>query len=212
MGPQLSETSSSTLGKALWEEHQKTVSLFWASLSQFFNSLDNCGFKIYQDGLISAGKDGLNIVNEGVRQGSTNYEIISSLIHRGAILIQTEDITLVQKEINYLKKLISAKSTRERETAASRYKLAQRKLLEDRDNFIASAIENSLKGGDTGILFIGAYHQVLAKLAPDIRIVQVKEESKVKEYHGMLINMTPHARTRFQQLSEYLISPVKDLK
>ena len=160
--------------------------------------------------LVAAGEDDLKIVNEGVRQGSVNYAIISGLLRKGAILIKTEDIALVQREYSYLKKLTSAKSTREREAAALRYKLAQRKLLEDRDNFIAKTIDSPLKEGDTGVLFVGAYHEVLSKLPVDIRIVQVKEVAKVREYHKVLTNISVKTRVQYQQLAEYLVSPVLD--
>ncbi|MDO8715928.1 MAG: hypothetical protein Q7J73_03870 [Dehalococcoidales bacterium] len=208
IGTLLSETSAAALGEELWDEHQKTVSRFWDSVSRFFDSLQLCNFKIYQDGLVAAGEDGLKIINEGVRQGSVNYEIISGLLQREAILIKTEDIALVQREYNYIKNLTVAKSTRERETATSRYKLAQRKLLEDRDNFIARTIESTLKEGDTGVLFIGAYHEILSKLPVDIRIVQVKEVNKVREYHRVLTNISVKTRVQYQQLAEYLVSPV----
>ncbi len=210
LAPVLSEIGADVLGKELWDEHQKTICRFWDSVSRFFNSLQICNSKVYQDGLVAAGEDGLRIVNEGVRQGSVNYEIISGLLRRGAILIKTEDIALVQREYSYIKKLTSAKSTRERETAALRYKLAQRKLLEDRDNFIARTIESTLKEGDMGVLFIGAYHEVLSKLPVDIRIVQAKEVTKVREYHRVLTNISVKTRVQYQQLAEYLVSPVLD--
>lgn len=210
IAPILSEISAVALGKELWDKHRETISKFWDSVSRFFNSLQICNSKVYQDGLVAAGEDGLRIVNEGVKQGSVNYEIISGLLRRGAILIKTEDIALVQREYSYIKKLTSAKSPRERETTALRYKLAQRKLLEDRDNFIARTIESTLKEGDTGVLFIGAYHEILSKLPADIRIVQVKEVTKVREYHRVLTNISVKTRVQYQQLAEYLVSPVLD--
>ncbi|MDO8442982.1 MAG: hypothetical protein Q7S81_01865 [bacterium] len=208
LAPALSESSADILGKELWNEHQKTVFRFWDSVSRFFSSLQVCNIKIYQDGLVAAGEDGLKIVNEGIRQGSVNYEIISDLLRRGAILMKTEDIILVQREYSYIKKLTSAKSTRERETTALRYKLAQRKLLEDRDNFIARTIGSTLKEDDTAILFIGAYHDVLSKLPIDVRTVQVKELTKVREYHKLLTKINLKTRVQYQQLAEYLASPV----
>ncbi len=208
IGPVLSEASSIALGEELWGKHQEIVAGFWESIARFFKSEDVIATKIYQDGMVGDGLDGLKIVNEGVRFGSVNYEIISGLLGRGAILIKTEDIALVQREYNYIKKITSAKSPRERDTFASRYKLAQHKLLEDRDNFIARTIESTLKEGDRGVLFIGAYHDVLSKLPVDIRIVQVKEVTKVREYHRILSNMSSKTRAQFQQLAEYLAAPV----
>jgi hypothetical protein len=213
VAPILSEISAVALGKEVWDEHQKTVSKFWDSIARFFNSLEISNFKtyrIYQDGLVAAGEDGLKIVNEGVRQGSVNYEIISGLLRRGAILIKTEDISLVKREYVYIKKLTGAKSLRESKTAALRYKLAQRKLLEERDNFIAKTIDGTLQEGDTGILFIGAYHEVLSKLPTDIRVVQVKEVTRVREYHRVLASISIETQAQYRQLAEYLVSPISN--
>lgn len=60
----------------------------------------------------------------------TNYQIISSLLQRGAVLVKTADVSLVKKEHSYIIKLTGAKSLLEKETAAMRYKLAQRQLLQ----------------------------------------------------------------------------------
>jgi len=81
---------------------------------------------------------------------------------------------------------------KEREVAALRYKLARGKLLKQRDEFIAGRINETLAEGETGILFIGAYHDVVHRLAPDIRVGQVKEVTRVKEYHKSLINTKRH--------------------
>ena len=210
--PILSERSSDVLGKELWAEHQKTISNFWYSLSVFFSSLQIDDLKIYQDGMVAEGEEGLRIVNEGVRLGSVNYQIVSSLIRRGAVLIRTEDATLVQKEYSYIKKLTAAKSTLEKETTALRYRLIQRKLLENRDNFITKMIEGTLKEGDTGVLFIGAYHEVLSKLPTDIHVVQVKEVTKVREYHKLLTNISIKTQREFQQLTEYLVAPILNIQ
>jgi hypothetical protein len=208
MGYTLSQTSSSVLGKEVWEEHLKTVSLFWDSILQFANSLKIGNCKIYQDGLVADGEDGLKIINQGVKQGSVNYKIISDLIGRGAILTKTEEISLVRREYDYLKKITSAKTPREREAAGLRYRLAQRKLLDERDNFIARTVGNTLKEGDTGILFIGAYHDILSGLPGDIRVIQVKDLSKVREYHAVLTGVKTGSKIQLKQLAEYLASPV----
>ncbi len=63
IGTILSETSAAALAPELWDEHQKTISRFWDSVSRFFNSLQVCNFKVYQDGLVAAGEVGLKIVN-----------------------------------------------------------------------------------------------------------------------------------------------------
>jgi hypothetical protein len=208
LGIVLSDTSAAVLGRELWDRHSRTISLFWESIARFFLSDGIIAAKIYQDGLVAAGADGLKIVNEGVKKGSINFAIISALLQKGAALIQTEDIALVQKEYSYLKKITSAGSNREKETALSRYKLAQTALLADRDKYIAGKVESTLKDGETGVLFIGAYHEVLSRLPADINIVQVKDLNKVRQYHHLLSNFSIKTRDPYQQLADYLAAPV----
>ena len=140
--------------------------------------------------------------------GSVNYKIIAELLQRGAVLVKTEDINLVQKEYAYIKNITSAKSAREIKSAATKYKLIQNQLLLNRDKFIAGTITNTLKNDETGILFIGAYHDIISKLPSDILITQVKQVSMVSEYHRTLSNLNSQNRERFQYLAEYLASPV----
>jgi len=203
----LDERATAELGQELWHKHKEVVSGFWESIAQFFALLDVGGFKVYQDGLVADGDDGLRIVNQGVKEGSRNYEIVSYLLRRGATLVRTEDISLVKKEYDFITKMAQAKSLRQRGVASLRYRLAQGRLLEQRDGSIAARINITLKEGETGILFIGAYHHVLPKLAADIEVTQVKEVTKVREYHQLLAGPRRQGN-HAKQLAEYLISPV----
>jgi len=195
------------LGKDFWLRHKETVTRFWDSIAEFFDSLEAEGVKIYQDGLIADGKIGMRIVEEGVKEGSKNYEIISDLLKRGASLVRTEDLPLVKKEYDSLNRIVRSRSSGSRIIASLRYKLLQDKLLKERDDFIAKRINGTLSDGETGILFIGAYHNVLPKLPGDIDINEVKKLEKIREYQNLLSNPR-RDKKHFEQLAEYLISPV----
>jgi len=203
----LDDDATAKLTPGLWQRHKEIVSAFWDSIGRFLDALDVNGFKVYQDGLLADGEEGLRIVRESVSQGSKNYAIIGRLLERGAVLVKTESLSLVKQEYNYITKMTRSKSLKEREVAALRYKLAQGKLLKQRDEFIAGRINETLAEGETGILFIGAYHDVVHRLAPDIRVGQVKEVARVKEYHKSLTNTKRHDQ-QLQELGEYLVSPV----
>jgi hypothetical protein len=207
MASSLNERAVAELGQEKWQKHKQIVSCFWDSITQFFASLDVNGFKIYQDGLVADGDEGLRIVRRGIEEESRNYEIVSRLLHGGAILVRTENVSLVKKEYSLITKMAHAESLRQREVAALRYKLARGELLRQRDNFIAKRIRETLGEGETGILFIGAYHNVLPVLAADIKVAQVKEVAKVQEYHRALISKGSHDQY-LRRLSEYLVSPV----
>jgi hypothetical protein len=206
----LDDTANAKLTPELWQRHKDIVSVFWDSIGRFLDSLNVNGFKVYQDGMIADGEEGLRIVRESVNQGSKNYEIVGRLLERGAVLVKTEALSLVKQEYSYITKMTRSKSLKEREVAALRYKLARGKLLKQRDEFIAGRISETLAEGETGILFIGAYHDVIHRLAPEIKVAQVKEVVRVKDYHKSLIN-TRRYDQYLQSLGEYLTSPISSV-
>jgi len=187
----LDETAKAEFGQEVWQKHKGTVSSFWDSTGQFFDALDVKYFKIYQDGMVADGADGLRIIREGISQGSKNFEIIGKLLERGVVLVKTEDLVLVKQEYAYIAKIAHSKSPKEKEVWSLRYKVAQGRLLRQRDDFIAKRIEVTLGEGETGILFIGAYHDVLSRLPEDIQVVQVKDIAKVREYQKDLASAKP---------------------
>jgi len=207
LAPTLDKKASAKLRPELWQKHKKIVADFWDSISRFIDSLNVNGFRVYQDGLVTDGMEGLRIIREGISQGSRNYDIVGKLLERGAVLMKTEDLSLVKQEYSHITKMTGSKSLKERGAAALRYKLAKGKLLKQRDDFIAKRIEESLGEGETGILFIGAYHNIIPNLPADIKVVRVKEVDKVREYHTALINKRRWDRY-LHELSEYLVSPV----
>jgi hypothetical protein len=203
----LDKGTADTLGPELLQKHRDTVSGFWDSLDRFFSSLGVRDFKVYQDGLVVGGEEGLRIVKEGINQGSKNYQLVGELLKRGAVLIKTEDLPLVKREYGYLTKMAYSKTLKEREVATLRYRLAQSRLLQQRDSYIANRINTTLGEGETGILFIGANHDVIPRLAKDINVTQVKEVAGVREYHKTLLNRR-RANKHLQELAEYIVSPV----
>ena len=207
LAPALSEGATAVLGQELWQKHKEIVSGFWDSVARFFDSLDGNGFKVYQDGMVADGTEGLRTIREGIALQSENYEIIGKLLERGATLVKTEDLALVRQEYAYITKIVGSKPLKGKEIAALRYKLAQSKLLRQRDDFIARRIKETLSEEETGILFIGAYHDVISKLPQDIEIREVKKAEKVREYQRLLSNPRRDKR-HFEQLAQYLISPI----
>ena len=195
------------LGEELWKEHIKTVETFWDELSHYFDSIHVSGMKIYQDGMIAEGEVGRMIVQEGVKSGSKNYELVSKLLKRGAILVKTEDFKLVKKERDSLIAITQAKSLPEKLIAFMKYKVTKNRLLNKRDEFIAGRVGESLKLVETGIIFIGAYHNIKGRLPKDIRITEIKNTEKVREYQRLLPFYHKH-KERFEELAKYLTSPL----
>jgi len=196
------------LGEELWKEHIKTVETFWDELSHYFDTMHVSGMKIYQDGMIAEGEVGQMIVQEGVKSGSKNYELVSELLKRGAILVKTEDFKLVKKERDRLIAITQAKSLPEKLIAFMKYKVTKNRLLNKRDEFIAGRVSETLNLAETGIIFIGAYHNIKGRLSKDVRITEIKSTEKVREYQK-LIPFYDKNRERIEELGRYLISKIQ---
>ena len=193
------------LGEDFWRKHQKTVEDFWDVISNYFDSIDVSGMKIYQDGMIAEGEVGEKIVEEGRIDGSKNYELVFKFLKKGAILVRTENFNLVKKEYDRLRAITKSNSIFQKLLESIRYKMTKTRLLNKRDRFIARRINETLGSKETGILFIGAFHRVKNLLAHDIQIKEVKEAKKVMEYQRLLPFSRRH-KLRFEELSRYLVS------
>jgi len=204
----INKRGTASLGEKFWKEHIKTVEGFWDAILHYFDSMDVSNMKIYQDGIIADGEVGRKIVEEGAKSGSKNYELVSELLKRGAILVKSEDFKLVKKERDRLLAITQAKSVAEKLIAFIKYKLVKNRLLNKRDNFIAKRIGETLNQDETGIIFIGAFHNIKKRLPEDIRIMEIKDTEKVREYQK-LIPFYNKNRERFEKLGRYLISRVE---
>ena len=197
--------SASLCGEGRWAKHKETVARFWQSLTHYFDSFDASNLKIYQDGLPADGELGKKIIEEGARQGSKNYQLILNLMQRGAEIRKTEDPSLLKEEYRYITKLAQSKSFAEKARAYAGYRLRKGRLMEERDKFVAKTINETLKDGEVGVLFIGSHHDVAPYLLRDIVVEWVKEREKVNAYFKEFISKGEGRR--FEQLAEYLASP-----
>jgi hypothetical protein len=173
-------------GGEKWEGHKKAISDFWDSIYDYFRSLDVEGFKIYQDGLVADGDLGMKIVKTAAESGSKNYLLVYNLVERGAIIVKTEDIDIVKKERDFVVKMAQSKSFIERLLHYTKYMLYKERLLKQRDEYIVKRINETLKEGETGIVFLGALHNVVSMLPTDIEIIEVKKKEEVERYEKQL--------------------------
>ena len=198
-------------GEEFWKRHRETISGFWDAISHYFGSVDVSGMKIYQDGMVAEGEVAQKIVEEALKSGSKNYELVLSLLKRGAILVKTEDFNLVKEERDRLVAIAQMKSTTRKLIAFMKYKFVKGGLLNKRDKFIVRRIDETLNHGETGIIFIGAYHNVKKRLPESIYIKEIKDTQKIKEYQRLLPFYNKH-KEQFEELSRYLVSPISKLE
>jgi hypothetical protein len=196
-------------GKEFWDSHISTVSKYWEMIGQYCSLVDckNKTVKIYQDGMVIDGEIARKIIEDSVKAGSKNYEIISDLVFKGAIIVRTEELSLVKKEIDLLKTIPSSGPAILKIIRILWFKILRARLLHQRDKFIAGRIAETLGPNETGIIFIGAYHEILKRLPKDIHVTEFKEIQKVRTYQKLL-PFHSNNKQQFLELSQYLAKPV----
>lgn len=197
--------SASLCGEERWAKHKQTVTKFWENMADYFATIDTTNLKIYQDGLPADGELGRKIIEEVAKRGSKNHQIILSLMRRGAEVRKTEDPSLLKEEHKYITGLAQSKSAAEKTIAYTKYKLRKGWLTKERDKFVAKTIGETLKEGETGVLFMGSHHNVLPYLPEDIVVQPVKDREKINAYFKELTSRGDG--NKFEQLAEYLVSP-----
>ncbi len=108
------EKGVASFGEEFWKGHRETISGFWDVISDYFDYIGACNrkkMKIYQDGMIAEREVGKKIIEEGIKSGSKNYELVLRLVNRGAVLVKTEEFKLVKEELDRLLAITKAKST-----------------------------------------------------------------------------------------------------
>lgn len=206
MAPLISRRSASLWGEKYWARHKAAVSAFWQRVAGYLDSIDAANLRIYQDGLAVGGELGRKIVEEGARRGSKNYEIILNLMKRGAEIRATEDASLLKEEYEQISRLTQATPPGPGTTAFVEYASNRDRLTNERDTFVAETIDRTLREGEVGLLFMGAYHDVISLLAGDILVNELKEQKRVRAYFEGLV--AGGHEEEFEQLAEYLASPI----
>lgn len=158
-------------GEKKWKQHITVVEEMWEGLKSRIMKLqvDWALLRVYQDGLPLCGKE-RNIVEDLAAKGSKNHEILLWLIQNGANLEGTENPQLLLEEYNHIKKIAEVQTQEERKKAVKEFQNAAQELLEKRDHFIKERIGNTLRPGETGILFMGLLHKVDEGLPKDIKV------------------------------------------
>ena len=200
----VTKRGTADLGQELWEKHRRTVEGFWNAISDYFDSIDVDGVKIYQDGMVADGEVGQKIAEDTAKAGSKNYELILRLLQKGAVLMKTEDFKLVKREYDKLRAITEAKSMTRKILTFIKYKLAKTILLNRRDTFIAKRIDRTLEPGEKAILFIGAFHKIKNRLPKSIQIKEVKDTAKVRKYQKLLPFYNKNGK-QFDELGKYLV-------
>ena len=202
----IEERARAVVGERGWQKHKEVVHLYWQAIADYWAGQDVLGLKIFQDGMPVDGEVGHNIVKSLANEDSINYKIIEQLMEKGAALVKTEDPELVKEEYFLTRKLIEEKSLAARAGAVFRYRRQKDRLLRARDAYIVKSIDENLKEGETGVCFLGAYHQLLPGLPNNIEVIALKDPQKVREYYQKLTSNKPEEQVN--KLGRYLTMPI----
>jgi hypothetical protein len=172
VGQELIKEGMAKLGNEKWIENQRLIENFWNELETEIDALglDYNLTRIYQDGLPCGGELGLRIVRETAKKGSRNYRIVQKLVERGAAIEATESPDLLRKEYEHIKAIISADTPDGKTDATRMYEEVKDELIRERDAYIAKTINATLGNNETGLLFLGAAHNMTPLLAKDIEV------------------------------------------
>jgi len=206
LAPDVEEKASQLLGER-WQRHKKTLNEYWQGIENYFETMNLMGVKIFQDALPAGGNEAEIIIDKLAETGSPNYRLLKKFVGQGAILQKTEDFGLLKQEYQLTKELLLHRSLFWLIFTFLNYKFKKERLLETRDRYIAAQINQNLNEAETGVCFLGAYHQVLPKLSKAINVIQVKRPGKLRDYYRKLMGNTETKQVN--HLADYLKQPVK---
>jgi len=198
----IEKQSSAYIGSERWIKHKEIVTKFWENVAAYFATFDAANLKIFQDGLPADGELGMKIVLKAANQGSVNYRIILDLLNRGAKLCQTEDPGLLKKEYEQLNPSVLFETYPKKQFSRPQDKSHRERLMIERDKFVARSIDASLNEGETGVLFMGSFHDVLKYLPSGIEVKQLKDREKVNAYFAILLKK--ENTLKLKELSDYM--------
>ena len=143
------------------------VKQFWEIVATTIEGLelDYSGLKLYQDGLPVCGKE-KEIVAEVAELGSENHRLLQTLNKKGAVLMGTESPELLVKERELMMQMLIPTELKETSLESAQV------LLNQRDEYIAQRINQTLQDNEMGILFLGLMHNIEAKLPEDIFLIE----------------------------------------
>ncbi len=159
------------LGRQAWERKVDVIGQMWADIRGTVEGWEMPWEKVrlYQDGLPLCGREE-EIVRDLAEAGSPNHQLLVSLMSKGATLMGTESGDLIVEEYRVAQEILATKDPDEAARIEAQHKARSRSLIVRRDRFIAGRINESLRAGEIGLLFLGLLHSIEPGLAKDIQV------------------------------------------
>jgi hypothetical protein len=110
----------------------------------------------------------LDIVRDLAVSGSRNHVILLDLVARGATIVGTESPALLLEEYELVQQLLVRLAADDAHGPTAQDQELSGLVLEQRDRFIAGRVDETLKAGEVGLIFLGLLHALERFLPPDI--------------------------------------------
>jgi hypothetical protein len=161
------------MGRARWAKHVADIDRLWRGIRDRIEgmNLDYSNLRLYQDGLPACGREE-QIVRDLARAGSQNHQLLADLMDRGARIVGTESPELLLEEYNLARETLAAQARGGPRGAGPRPGAPAKALLQRRDRHIARRVAETLRSGETGLVFLGMLHSLAGLLPPDIEIIR----------------------------------------
>jgi len=177
LSPAIQRQKVEELGRNGWERNVKLVDQLWSWIEQEIEglALPFERVRLYQDGLPVCGRE-MEIVAELAKAGSRNHGLLQRLREKGAAIMGTESSELLVEEYELVKEDFAAGRPKLAGRGEARRRALRDSLLKRRDQHIAGRINETLRAGETGLIFLGMLHCLGAWLDQDIRIIYLIQQ------------------------------------
>lgn len=171
LAPAVGRLAVSKVGRQARSRSVELITQMWAEIRTTVEgwALPWEKLRLYQDSLPLCGREEA-IVRDLASAGSPNHQLVLSLMDKGATLMGTESPELLVEEYRVAQKILSARDPEQAARIEAQHQGQSRSLIVRRDRFIAKRISESLRAGETGLLFLGLLHSIEPRLDKDIRV------------------------------------------
>ena len=177
LSPAIQRLKVKELGRKGWERNVRQVNKLWAQIEQAIEglALPYQRVRLYQDGLPVCGRE-VEIVTELAKAGSRNHGLLHRLLEKGATIMGTESSELLVEEYQLSKEDFASGKPKFATPEEPRRKALRDSLLKRRDEYIAGRINETLRAGETGLIFLGMLHSLGSWLDKDIQVVYLMHQ------------------------------------
>lgn len=160
--------------RSSWEAYARAAAQFWQQARRLVESLpvDFAKVRLYQDALPACDYEE-KIVRELAHAGGANYRLLVDLMARGAALTGTESPQLLVREYQLALESLDGKAPADHAQRAAA-------LLDERDQFIAQRVTETLQPDETGLIFLGRAHSLEHRLPKQIVLERLDPVDSVR--------------------------------